>query len=60
MGAKRFFAKWGDDQIQDDSRTSAKNNSSAITQIIIDRKRFIFTGDSGIDALEHASDQVDK
>ena len=57
---KQFFANWGDDQIQDDSSTSAKNNSSAITQIIIDGRRLIFTGDAGIDALEYAADQLDK
>ena len=57
---KKFFASWGDDQIQDDSSTSAKNNSSAITQIIVDGKRLIFTGDAGIDALNHAADQLDR
>lgn len=57
---KKFFANWGDDQIHDDSSTSAKNNSSAITQIIVDGRRLIFTGDAGIDALTHAADQLDK
>jgi len=55
---KRFFAKWGVDQIFDDGKTSAKNNSSVITQIIVDGKRLVFTGDAGIDALEHAADQL--
>jgi beta-lactamase superfamily II metal-dependent hydrolase len=57
---KKLFASWGDDQIQDDSSTSAKNNSSAITQIIVDDRRLIFTGDAGIDALNHAADQLER
>jgi len=56
---KKIFAKWGEDHIYDDGKTSAKNNSSAITQIIIDDKRLVFTGDSGIEALEYAADQLD-
>lgn len=57
---KKFFASWGDDQIHDDSMTSAKNNSSAITQIVIEGRRLIFTGDAGIEALNHAADQLER
>lgn len=57
--AKRFFASWGEDKITDDVNTSAKNNSSTITQLIIDGRRLVFTGDAGIQALEHAADQLD-
>jgi len=57
---KRFFATWGQDhQLSDDAVTSAKNNSSVITQLIIDGKRLIFTADAGIQALEHAADQIE-
>ena len=56
---KRFFATWGEDKITDDVNTSAKNNSSAITQVIIDGRRLVFTGDAGIQALEHVADQLD-
>ncbi|WP_445354269.1 ComEC/Rec2 family competence protein [Microbulbifer sp. EKSA008] len=56
---KRFFATWGDDQINDEGVTSAKNNSSVITQLVIDGRRLLFTGDAGIQALEMAADQVD-
>lgn len=56
---KRFLATWGDDQIGDDGVTSAKNNSSVITQIIVDGRRLLFTGDAGIQALEHAAEQVE-
>lgn len=56
---KRFFATWGKDEITDDVTTSAKNNSSAVAQLIIDGRRLIFTGDAGIEALEHVADQLD-
>jgi beta-lactamase superfamily II metal-dependent hydrolase len=57
---RRFFATWGEDQIDDEGVTSAKNNSSVITQLIVDGSRLLFTGDAGIEALEHAADQVDQ
>lgn len=57
---RRFFATWGQDQIDDDGVTSAKNNSSVITQLVADGRRSLFTGDAGIQALEHAADQIDQ
>jgi beta-lactamase superfamily II metal-dependent hydrolase len=56
---KRILAKWGQDNVSDEGETSAKNNSSVITQVIIDGRRLVFTGDAGIDALHHAADQLD-
>lgn len=56
---KAFFANWGEDHISDDGQTSAKNNSSVITQLIVDGRRLVFTADAGIQALEHAADQID-
>lgn len=56
---KRFFAQWGHDHIDDDGVTSAKNNSSVITQIIVDGRRLIFTGDAGIDALHYAANEIE-
>jgi len=56
---KRIFSTWGQDYITDEVNTSAKNNSSTITQIIIDGRRLVFTGDVGVQALEHAADQLD-
>lgn len=56
---KRIIAMWGNDNIDDEGKTSAKNNSSVITQVIIDGRRLVFTGDAGIDALHHAADQLD-
>ncbi len=54
-----FFASWGEDHISDDGQTSAKNNSSVITQLIVDGRRLVFTADAGIQALEYAADQID-
>jgi beta-lactamase superfamily II metal-dependent hydrolase len=54
-----FFANWGEDHISDDGQTSAKNNSSVITQLIVDGRRLVFTADAGIQALAHAADQID-
>lgn len=56
---KAFFASWGEDHISDDGQTSAKNNSSVITQLIVDGRRLVFTADAGIQALAHAADQID-
>ncbi|WP_219909296.1 hypothetical protein [Photobacterium iliopiscarium] len=56
---KKIFANWGKDNIDDEDTTSAKNNSSVITQIIVDGKRLLFTGDAGITALNNAADQID-
>lgn len=57
---RRFFATWGEDQIDDEGVTSAKNNSSVITQLVVEGRRSVFTGDAGIQALEHAADQIDQ
>lgn len=57
---RRFFATWGSDQIDDEGVTSSKNNSSVITQLMVDGKRALFTGDAGIAALTHAADQIDQ
>lgn len=56
---KRFFATWGHDQLSDDSVTSAKNNSSVITQLIVDNERLVFTADAGIQALTYAAEQIE-
>ncbi|MDD9157402.1 MBL fold metallo-hydrolase [Aliivibrio sp. S4TY2] len=56
---KRLFAIWGEDQLDNEDTTSAKNNSSVITQIIVDGKRLLFTGDAGITALDNAANEID-
>lgn len=56
---KRFFATWGEDQLDDDAVTSPRNNSSVITQLIIDDRRLVFTADAGIQALDQAADQIE-
>lgn len=54
------FPTWGEDKLDDDDTTSAKNNTSVITQIIVDGKRLIFTGDAGITSLNAAADQIEQ
>ncbi len=56
---KRFLASWGEDLIDDSGKTSAKNNSSVVTQIIIDNRRLLFTGDAGIEALVNVTDELE-
>ncbi|WP_422473688.1 ComEC/Rec2 family competence protein [Endozoicomonas sp. ALB032] len=53
------FPKWGTDEIDDEDGTSAKNNSSVITQIVDDGHRLIFTGDAGITALNYAANELE-
>ena len=55
---RRFFSEWGKDHINDDGVTSAKNNSSVITQFIVDGRRLVFTGDAGIAALHNAANEL--
>ena len=56
---KKILVSWGEDKIDDEDGTSAKNNSSVITQIIVDGRKLIFTGDAGIPALDMAADELD-
>lgn len=51
---------WGEDKLDDEDSTSAKNNMSVITQVIVDEKRLVFTGDAGITALNSATDEIEK
>ncbi|WP_039046690.1 ComEC/Rec2 family competence protein [Plesiomonas shigelloides] len=53
-------AVWGEDKLDNEDGTSAKNNMSVITQIIVDGKRLVFTGDAGITALNAAADEIDR
>ena len=56
---KRFTSTWGVDELDDEDTTSAKNNSSAITLLMVDGHYLLFTGDAGITALTHAANQLD-
>ena len=55
---RQFISTWGSDDLNDADTTSAENNSSAITQLIVDGRRLLFAGDAGITALSHAADQL--
>lgn len=56
---RQFFATWGVDDIDDKDGTSAKNNSSVVTQIVVDDDRLICTGDAGVTALDYVADELD-
>ena len=55
---RRFISTWGSDNLDDEDTTSAENNTSVISQFIVDGRRLLFTGDAGITALSHAADQL--
>ena len=55
---RRFVSTWGRDELDDEDTTSAKNNSSVITELIVEGHRLLFTGDAGVTALSHAADQL--
>ena len=56
---KSFKSKWGVDELDEDDTTSAKNNSSAITLLLVEGRCLLFTGDAGITALTFAADEFD-
>lgn len=56
---KRKFAFWGQDQIDDEDTTSARNNSSVIAVLQIDDRNVLLTADSGITALNGALDYIE-
>ena len=49
---------WGTDSIRDDEVTSAKNNSSAVLCVAIDKDNFLFTADAGIESLSRVADYL--
>jgi beta-lactamase superfamily II metal-dependent hydrolase len=57
---RRFLVSWGEDKIDDSGETSPRNNTSVITQLLVDERRSLFTGDAGIKALEYAADQLEQ
>ena len=55
---RRFVSTWGVDALDDEDTTSAKNNSSVITQLVVEGRRLLFTGDAGVTALSHVAGQL--
>jgi len=51
--------KFDIETLQDKGDTSPQNNSSVITLIEHDGRKFLFTGDAGIEALELASEELE-
>jgi beta-lactamase superfamily II metal-dependent hydrolase len=59
---KRLFSEaWHKDELVDpaDDAVSARNNSSTVLVASLDSKNFLFTGDAGVPALNHAADYAD-
>ncbi len=56
---RKFFPTWGIDELDDNNTTSAKNNSSVISQLVVDGRRSLFTSDAGVKALSHVADQLE-
>jgi len=57
---RRFIARWGVDSLDDEDTTSAKNNSSVISALVLDGRWFLFTADAGITALSHVADAIER
>ena len=49
---------WDTDSIRDGEVTSAKNNSSAVLCVAIDKDNFLFTADAGIESLSRVADYL--
>lgn len=56
---KKMFASWGEDQIDDEDTTSARNSSSVISVLQIDDRNVLLTADAGITALDAALDYIE-
>ncbi len=59
VGSPMKQPKWGVDALDDQDTTSATNNSSVITALIVEGRCLLFTGDAGITALTYAADKLD-
>lgn len=46
--------------LTDDVETAARNSSSVVTLVTVDARRLLFTGDAGIEALEHAAVEYER
>ena len=56
---KKVVAKWGVDKLDDEDTTTAKNNSSVITGLVLDDRLLLFTADAGVTALSQAADVIE-
>ena len=56
---RRFLSRWGVDTLDDEDRTSAKNNSSVISGLVVEGRLLLFTGDAGITALTYAAGVIE-
>jgi beta-lactamase superfamily II metal-dependent hydrolase len=56
---RRVLATLPAETLDDSGETTARNNTSVITQLDVDGRRFLFTGDAGIPALHNALDYAE-
>lgn len=58
--AKRLFAGFPEETLEDDDDASARNQMSVITLLTIDGARMMLTGDAGIASLQAAADRYEQ
>ena len=56
---RSVVSRWGIDALNDSDTTSAKNNSSVISTLIVEGHCLLFTGDAGVTALSKSADLFD-
>jgi beta-lactamase superfamily II metal-dependent hydrolase len=60
MRRRRVLPELPEEETLDNTgETSPRNNTSVITQLVVDGRRLLFTGDAGIPALDNALDYAD-
>jgi beta-lactamase superfamily II metal-dependent hydrolase len=57
---KRFLQSMPAETLTDDVETSPRNSTSVVTLLTVDSRRFMFTGDAGIQSLEKAADEYER
>jgi beta-lactamase superfamily II metal-dependent hydrolase len=60
MLAERVLEALPGETLTDEGETSPRNNSSVVTLVSADSRRFMLTGDAGIAALERAADYYEQ
>ena len=56
---KKVVSTWGTDKLDNEDTTTAKNNSSVISGLVLDGQLLLFTADAGITALSQAADAME-
>ena len=56
---RRIVSTWGIDKLDDEDTTTAKNNSSVISGLVLEGRLLLFTADAGITALSQAAGVIE-